>query len=644
MSDKITNKFKKNNILKKMKKFKLILKIFFVTSGFLSFVIILISSLLNIYSEREKIKFRLENHDHGPRFSVNPSKMTKKQIPKYNLNDLKINKDADNIGQWSAPIDWNVTAIHSILLPDYSVMTYGTFGIEVKEKTGVRKNKIITLTDGRSIKRDDGSHQWFRHSVNSGVDFDIWDFKKGFGDDSHILFKKPVVMDAFCAVVRVIDNERVFIIGGNKNVEANLLDTQAATMIYNIKEKKFTRNQNLNYKRWYASVVRTSDNKLVLIGGTDLVNKNPSITPEILDLNKFENGWRPLYKASSKKLFGETGEKGEEKYEWNYPRSYLSSDGNIVGISYNKVWMMDKDDDFRVSQTNEIELETGGISGIFEDINLNYDHKEYNHKNGHDDTRKLKLLTIGSPVGKSNSTVMIEKDIVFLFGGAQKGDEYAPSNKVIKIDFSDSRKPKIFKAKSMLMPRKDANATILPNGKIFINGGKAYKISIYEGEIYDPFNEKSKLMDKALFRRNYHATSLLLPNGTILVSGGDVWNSEIFYPPYLFAKDWEGNTVLASRPRIENINQSITRGDIKIKLNEAYPIDIDKITIISTGSTTHAQGSEPKFRSLQFSKLNKSEIMVKIPKNKSELQDGTYMIFAISKRGTPSEGKIVYLK
>ena len=54
--------------------------------------------------------------------------------------------------------------------------------------------------------------------------------------------------------------------------------------------------------------------------------------------------------------------------EWNYPRSFLSSDGNVVGISYNKIWVMDKDDDYRVNQTGEIPLATGGISRHLEHV------------------------------------------------------------------------------------------------------------------------------------------------------------------------------------------------------------------------------------------------------------------------------------
>ena len=38
-------------------------------------------------------------------------------------------------------IDWNVTAIHSVLLPNYSLMTFGTFGIIEKGNDDPVKNK-----------------------------------------------------------------------------------------------------------------------------------------------------------------------------------------------------------------------------------------------------------------------------------------------------------------------------------------------------------------------------------------------------------------------------------------------------------------------------------------------------------------------
>ena len=66
---------------------------------------------------------------------------------------------------------------------------------------------------------------------------------------------------------------------------------------------------------------------------------------------------------------------------------------------------------------------------------------------------------------------MIEKDKVLIFGGNQNGIEYSPSNKVIQIDFSDNHSPKIEELGTMNFARSNGNATILPNGEVFLNGG-----------------------------------------------------------------------------------------------------------------------------------------------------------------------------
>ena len=598
------------------------------------FLVISFSSLVNLYEKRSAILFKLghkgEGHHNEKRFLINSLKQSDRQIPPLDIKDLKINNDSDVVGQWSAPIDWNVTAIHSILLPDETVMTFGSYGIDKKESDkDIRSNKKITITDGRELERDSGSHQWMGHDVNSGIDFDIWDPKKGVGDNSHILFKQPVVMDAFCSVVRVLDNNRVFILGGNKNQDTNLPDTQNQTMIYDVLNKKFSLSNNLNFKRWYASVVITGDEKMFIFGGEDVTNEKLSTIPEMIDLKNIDQGWQVLEQADSNDLFG-----NKDADEWNYPRTFLSSDGNIVGISYNKTWVMDVNNNYRVMKTGEIPLVKSGISKVLEHSNPNFDdHKKDN----------LKLLTIGSAVGSTNSVVMIEKDKILVFGGKQKGEEYSPSNKVFLIDFSDSFKPQIKELKSMNFARSDGNATIMPDGNIFLNGGHSYndlEFSVFTPEIYNPNTQTTKEMSNSYFRRNYHASSLLLPDGRILTAGGDVWNAEIFYPPYLFAKDNNDKTVLAKRPQIVNLDKDIKRGEkVEIEVNG----EISKVSLISTGSTTHAQGSESKFRNINFTKVSNDKIEIKLDNNSNNLQNGTYLLFVLNSKGTPSEGKIVFV-
>ena len=599
------------------------------------FLITTFSSLVYLYEKRSVILIKLgykagEGHHSEKRFLINPLKQSKRQIPPLDIKNLEINNDSDVVGQWSAPIDWNVTAIHSILLPDETVMTFGTYGIDKKENDkDIRANKKLTITDGTELERDGGSHQWKGHDVNSGIDFDIWDPDKGIGENSHILFKKPVAMDAFCSVVRVLDNNRVFIIGGNKNQGSNLPDSQNQTMIYDILNKKFSLSKNLNFKRWYGSVVITGDEKMFIFGGQDITTFKVSTTPEMIDLKNIDQGWKVLDQADSNDLFG-----NKDADEWNYPRTFLVSDGNIVGISYNKTWVMDVNNNYRVQKTGEIPLVKSGIAKTLEHSNPNFD----DHKKDH-----LKLLTIGSAVGSTNSVVMIEGDKVLVFGGKQEGNEYSPSNKVFLIDFSDSFNPKINELKSTNFARSNGNATIMPDGNIFLNGGHSYndlEFSVHTPEIYNPNTQTTKDMSNAYFRRNYHATSLLLPDGRILTAGGDVWNAEIFYPPYLFTKDINNKTILAKRPQIVNLDKDVKRGEkVKIEVNG----EISKVSLISTGSTTHAQGSESKFRNLDFTKVSNNQIEIQLDNNPNNLQNGTYLLFVLNSKGTPSKGKIVFI-
>ena len=107
----------------------------------LSFAVLIIffSSIINLYEKRQSIYSKLgiviDDHHNEKRYLVNPLKKSDRQIPPKNINDLKINKNAEILGQWSAPVDWNVTAIHSILLPDETVMTFGSFGVDKKDRS-----------------------------------------------------------------------------------------------------------------------------------------------------------------------------------------------------------------------------------------------------------------------------------------------------------------------------------------------------------------------------------------------------------------------------------------------------------------------------------------------------------------------------
>jgi hypothetical protein len=152
-------------------------------------------------------------------------------------------------------------------------MTFGSYGIKKKEEgKNIGQNKKLKLTDDYELERDKGTKQWHKHDVFSGVDFVIWDPKKGINSESQKVFHRPIVLDAFCSVVRVFDNENVFILGGNIEPKHGAPDTQNATSFYNIKTQKFSKGHNLNYDRWYGSIVRTAENHFIMVGGAKILH------------------------------------------------------------------------------------------------------------------------------------------------------------------------------------------------------------------------------------------------------------------------------------------------------------------------------------------------------------------------------------
>ena len=53
-------------------------------------------------------------------------------------------------------------------------------------------------------------------------------------------------------------------------------------------QRKFSISQNLNFKRWYGSVVITGDEKMLIFGGKDVNTGQYATAPEIIDLKNID--------------------------------------------------------------------------------------------------------------------------------------------------------------------------------------------------------------------------------------------------------------------------------------------------------------------------------------------------------------------
>ena len=629
----------------------------------LSFISILIiifiigSFLANQYLIKKNVrKYFFNIHNSNNPLSTKSDRL----VPSENINNesdkflSKLNKKADLIGAYSALVDWPVVALHATLLPDGRVLTFGSHSTKI---TGDKldENKTIKFSNGKELNRNAGSVQWQHHEVFHAVDVDLWDYKKGLTKNSHNLIEKPLAWDAFCSISRVLNLNDVFILGGNEYTEKESIDWNNRTVIFNAEKNTFKESQKLNYPRWYGSTVRIED-KLYMFGGIHNKTNFQSIIPEVIDLNKNNNSffWKEIKKAESKVLF-------YDNWSWHYPKVYLGPDRKIFGISYNKLWNMDPNDN-SIKIVGEIPLEKGlefqtlnrdKISSITQkdshtghgdenkDEKINYkvtkqDGIDYNLEKPID---RIYAGTVGAPVGSRATSVMIN-DEIYMLGGLQVN--YMPSNKMVKINIDNSNNPKLTYLEPMSFLRSFGNSTVMPNGNIFVSGGQSYAdpnqphsqlFPVYTSEIYDVKLNKWQSVGDASMPRNYHNNSILLLDGSMLIMGGDTWTAEIYYPSYLFEKTIDNKLILAERPKISKIKKNYNRDD-KIIIEALNEKEISRFTLLSLGSTTHSQAVEPKFYDLNYEKKD-NLYEVEITKSKS-LNKGVYILTALNEKGVPS--------
>jgi protocatechuate 3,4-dioxygenase beta subunit len=193
---------------------------------------------------------------------------------------------------------------------------------------------------------------------------------------------------------------------------------------------------------------------------------------------------------------------------------------------------------------------------------------------------------------------------------------------------------------NMHFPRRQDNAVILPDGKVFIVGGSSGSgfddstHPVLPTEMWDPATGQFTLMASIAVYRGYHSTALLLPDGRVLSAGGNVGgaNAQVFSPPYLFA---------GTRPTISSAPPSVGFGQT-IFIGTPDAATITQVTWVRTGSTTHTFDESQRFMRLSFTQAN-GGVNVTMPANGNLAPPGYYMLFLLNGSGVPSVAKIIQI-
>lgn len=237
------------------------------------------------------------------------------------LSGLSIPANAAEQGMWTRVFDWPLISIHAAVMPDGSLLTYGS-----ATDRGVQ--------DGRKLV--------------------IWDPKKGLGGDAFSIVDNAEQVDSFCSSgVLLPDGE--FLVTGGASFEIGASSRESASFDYRTESAR--RMQDMQDARWYGSMIKLPDGRAMTTGGGDPYVtggfNDPigqagrvSSTPEVYTPGQ---GWSFLSGARSLDAFG-----AENNRYW-YPRQWISPTGTVFGISTDKVsqkytWWMKK---LRKSYSNQ---------------------------------------------------------------------------------------------------------------------------------------------------------------------------------------------------------------------------------------------------------------------------------------------------
>ncbi len=214
-------------------------------------------------------------------------------------------------------------------------------------------------------------------------------------------------------------------------------------------------------------------------------------------------------------------------------------------------------------------------------------------------------------------------------------------------------------------------ATILPDGRILILAGHAPVGDIDQtghAEYIDPKNGFAHTVGMARMPevRGYHAMAILLPDGRVMVGGGnddggvgtEKPNFRYYYPDYMFKP----------RPEIVSVQPAI-------KINTDFPVlvphraSVDEVALLALGSMTHSfdmgQRSvqlrlQPGHRTLKVGAQGELEeagageclkstltcydkYLVQAPTSRELAPPGHHMLFVLDRDRVPSLGKMVRL-
>jgi chitodextrinase len=389
-------------------------------------------------------------------------------------------------------------------------------------------------------------------------------------------------VNEFCSGHAFLPDGRLLIAGGHAGSDG---DGITDAFIFNSSNNTWTQtNLPMSAGRWYPSAVTVGNGEIAVLSGAD--PGGGTNTPEVWQTNS-GGGWRLLTNATLSLPL--------------YPMMHLAPNG--------KVFVSGPDSTTRYLDTSG----TGAWTTVATRVGAN---REY------------------------GSSVMYDVGKVLIMGG---GDPVVSTAEVIDLNAGS---PAWSSVGNMASARRQMNATILPNGKVFVTGGTTNAGNepagqVLSSEMWSPSTGNFTTMASAQTPRLYHSTAILLPDGRVISAGGgrpgtEYKNAEIFSPPYLFVSGGGA----ATRPTIDSHLSKSVRPGSTIFVTTPDATNISDVTLIALSSVTHTRNMNQRFNRLSFTQ-GMGGLNVTLPSSSNSIPPGYYMLFILNSNGVPSVAQII---
>jgi PA14 domain/Galactose oxidase-like, Early set domain/Glyoxal oxidase N-terminus len=357
--------------------------------------------------------------------------------------------------------------------------------------------------------------------------------------------------------------------------------------IFDYRNNTWTRVADMNDGRWYPTTT-TLGNGDALVSSGSIVNYDPNPVFQVWDVNS--SNWRTLSSANKSIPL--------------YPFMHLAPNGKVFNSGPN---------------TTAAYLDTAGNGAWSATVG----------------GRRRTFRDYGSSVQYAPGKII-------LIGG---GDPPVKTAEVIDLNQAN---PSWRSVGSMAFARRQMNATLLPDGKIFVTGGTSGNGfndacgAVFAAEMWDPATEQFTTLPDAAERRLYHSSAILMADGRVLTGGGGEpagencadavhLNVQIYSPPYLFN---------GTRPALTSAPGEVDYGQV---FSAGTSGTIAKAALIRLPCVTHDFDQNQMYIPLSFSQAG-GTVTITTPASANICPPGHYMLFVINSTGVPSMASIIRVK